>query len=190
MGLLSPADAQESKGSANNDEDSNPYKIHLILLISLLALVLVWMILCVITPKSLEWFLCICRNNKEGKFNYIDMALYRTRHSMYRKEVYSANMRRSLFPQASNSSGSEEKQTNIYEPNSRKSSTTGKRNSNQSTIVTHQQSTPSTGNCQLNMNSVAPTVVIQICRLSAEDHHRKQNAEQDLVDSISLLTEE
>lgn len=60
----------------------------------LLSLILLFMLILLCLPKSvqdtvIQW---ITRQTPDQSFNYIDVGLYKTRHSMYRKEVYSLAM--------------------------------------------------------------------------------------------------
>ncbi|KAF8564603.1 hypothetical protein P879_04843 [Paragonimus westermani] len=60
----------------------------------ILSLVLLLMIVLLSLPKSMQdsVFRCVSRESPDQTFNYIDVGLYKTRHSMYRKEVYSLAM--------------------------------------------------------------------------------------------------
>ncbi|OON19218.1 hypothetical protein X801_04917 [Opisthorchis viverrini] len=60
----------------------------------ILSLTLFFMCLLLLLPKSAQdaVFRFISRQSPDQSFNYIDVGLYKTRHSMYRKEVYSMAM--------------------------------------------------------------------------------------------------
>ncbi|VDQ07743.1 unnamed protein product [Trichobilharzia regenti] len=66
----------------------------LIALVSLMAFVLLVMIATLLLPKSIQdnLFQLILNQTPDQTFNYIDVGLYKTRHSIYRKEVYSLAM--------------------------------------------------------------------------------------------------
>ncbi|CAH8668355.1 unnamed protein product [Heterobilharzia americana] len=66
----------------------------LIALVSLMAFILLIMIATLLLPKSIQdnIFQLILNQTPDQTFNYIDVGLYKTRHSIYRKEVYSLAM--------------------------------------------------------------------------------------------------
>ncbi|CAH8587623.1 unnamed protein product [Schistosoma turkestanicum] len=76
----------------------SPEKIELqpglIALVSLMALILFIMTAILLLPKSIQdnVFQLILHQAPDQTFNYIDVGLYKTRHSIYRKEVYSLAM--------------------------------------------------------------------------------------------------
>ncbi|TGZ61949.1 hypothetical protein CRM22_007713 [Opisthorchis felineus] len=69
-------------------------RIGLIVMLIILSLTLFFMCLLLLLPKSAQdaVFRFISRQSPDQSFNYIDVGLYKTRHSMYRKEVYSMAM--------------------------------------------------------------------------------------------------
>ncbi|GAA51377.1 hypothetical protein CLF_106010 [Clonorchis sinensis] len=69
-------------------------RIGLIVMLVVLSLTLFFMCLLLLLPKSAQdaVFRFISRQSPDQSFNYIDVGLYKTRHSMYRKEVYSIAM--------------------------------------------------------------------------------------------------
>ncbi|VDP67132.1 unnamed protein product [Echinostoma caproni] len=75
-------------------EINTDYRSSLVAMMIFLALILLFMLILLCLPKSaqdtvIRW---ITRQNPDQSFNYIDVGLYKTRHSMYRKEVYSLAM--------------------------------------------------------------------------------------------------
>ncbi|KAL3311720.1 hypothetical protein Ciccas_009697 [Cichlidogyrus casuarinus] len=81
-------------GSGSRDQEMDSYHLGLIILIVFLSLVLFLMISALLASISQQDpFKCLCKDSKEN-FNYIDIGLYKTRHSMYRKEIYSRAMKR------------------------------------------------------------------------------------------------
>ncbi|CAI2735450.1 unnamed protein product [Schistosoma spindalis] len=76
----------------------NPEKVELqpglIALVSLMALILLIMTAILLLPKSIQdnVFQLVLHQTPDQTFNYIDVGLYKTRHSIYRKEVYSLAM--------------------------------------------------------------------------------------------------
>ncbi|CAH8675673.1 hypothetical protein MS3_00004172 [Schistosoma haematobium] len=66
----------------------------LIALVSLMALILLIMTAILLLPKSIQdnVFQLVLHQTPDQTFNYIDVGLYKTRHSIYRKEVYSLAM--------------------------------------------------------------------------------------------------
>ncbi|VEL24846.1 unnamed protein product [Protopolystoma xenopodis] len=75
-------------------DSAHAYRWPLSLMIFGLSLILLVMIISVLLPRKMQdvLFTACCLSNSEN-FNYIDIALYKTRHSMYRKEVYFQSMR-------------------------------------------------------------------------------------------------
>lgn len=71
------------------------YKPQLFALISVLSFVLFMMIVFMILPMQYQNCIMELFSSKVGKFSYIDIGLYKTRHSMYRKEVYQHEMSKS-----------------------------------------------------------------------------------------------
>ncbi|TPP66344.1 hypothetical protein FGIG_11882 [Fasciola gigantica] len=84
----------ESSSWFHSVEINADYRHSLIAMMVLLALVLLFMLILLCLPKSVQDTIirCITRQNPDQSFNYIDVGLYKTRHSMYRKEVYSLAM--------------------------------------------------------------------------------------------------
>ncbi|TNN16947.1 hypothetical protein EWB00_000070 [Schistosoma japonicum] len=92
--------------SVNNSSNINnsisliisPEKVELqpglIALVSLMALILLIMTAVLLLPKSIQdnVFQLVLHQTPDQTFNYIDVGLYKTRHSIYRKEVYSLAM--------------------------------------------------------------------------------------------------
>ncbi|VDP42826.1 unnamed protein product [Schistosoma margrebowiei] len=76
----------------------NPEKVELqpglIALVSMMALILLIMTAILLLPKSIQdnVFQLVLHQTPDQTFNYIDVGLYKTRHSIYRKEVYSLAM--------------------------------------------------------------------------------------------------
>ncbi|XP_018646595.1 hypothetical protein Smp_162390 [Schistosoma mansoni] len=66
----------------------------LIALVSLMALILLIMTAILLLPKSIQdnVFQLVLNQTPDQTFNYIDVGLYKTRHSIYRKEIYSLAM--------------------------------------------------------------------------------------------------
>lgn len=77
--------------SINSLTMENKYHWGLLTLIIIMALVLFIMMAVLILPKSVQdSLLQFCfRQTSDSSFNYIDVGLYKTRHSIYRKEIYS-----------------------------------------------------------------------------------------------------
>lgn len=76
----------------------------LIVLIALLAGFLLFLIVMLLFPAGCQNRLCRLLRGDTENFNYIDVGLYKTRHSMYRKEIYLQQMRRSLVTNTTHSS--------------------------------------------------------------------------------------
>ncbi|VEL27587.1 unnamed protein product [Protopolystoma xenopodis] len=84
------------------DEDKSP---SLVVLLIALSGFLMLMIISLFLPKHVQdqLFRLLLRQKPDQSFNYIDVGLYKTRHSMYRKEIFSAVMRkRHLLKQKAN----------------------------------------------------------------------------------------
>lgn len=69
-------------------------KIGLITMMVLLSTILLCMIILLTLPKSIQdsIFNFVLQQHPEQSFSYIDVGLYKTRHTMYRKEVFSQMM--------------------------------------------------------------------------------------------------
>ncbi|CAH8593529.1 unnamed protein product [Dicrocoelium dendriticum] len=79
-----------------NGETPADYSGGLFVMMFLLTCILFMMVILLLLPKSVQdaifrWISC---QGPDASFNYIDVGLYKTRHSMYRKEVYSLAMQR------------------------------------------------------------------------------------------------
>ncbi|KAK4474886.1 hypothetical protein MN116_001996 [Schistosoma mekongi] len=107
--MITLSDIQKTNvqnASVNNSSNINnsisliisPEKVELqpglIALVSLMALILLIMTAVLLLPKSIQdnVFQLVLHQAPDQTFNYIDVGLYKTRHSIYRKEVYSLAM--------------------------------------------------------------------------------------------------
>lgn len=91
---VSTSNRTESTNWFHSIEINTDYRSSLVAMMVLLSLILLFMLILLCLPKSvqdtvIQW---ITRQTPDQSFNYIDVGLYKTRHSMYRKEVYSLAM--------------------------------------------------------------------------------------------------